>query len=80
MARKCPLKKGGILMNTSNESVYFTAVLVLFGVLAFYGGWWLGLLILAALLVWLIASAHCQARRVAIDARVDNRSMKAVGR
>jgi hypothetical protein len=68
-------------MNASNESVYFTALLVLFGVLAFYsGGWWLGLLILAALLVWLIASARCHARRVAIDARVDNSSMKTVGR
>lgn len=69
-------------MNTaSNESLGFTALLVLFGMLALYGGGrWLALLIPAALLVWLVASARCQSRRAAIDARVDNSSMKSAGR
>lgn len=60
---------------TSSESLCFTALLVLFGMLALYGGArWLGLLIPAAIVVWSAASARCLARRAAIDARVDNRS------
>jgi len=65
----------------SNESLYFTALLVLLGMLALYGGGhWLALLIPAGLLVWVVASARCSARRAAIDAQVDNRSMKTVER
>ena len=60
---------------TSNESLYFTAVLVIFGMLALYGGGrWLGLLIPAAIVVWLTAIARCQARRSALDSRVENRA------
>jgi hypothetical protein len=59
----------------SNESLGFAALLLLFGILALYGGaHWLGWLIPAGIAVWLIASARCQARRTAIDARVHNRS------
>jgi hypothetical protein len=59
---------------TSNESLGFGALLVLFGMLALYGGTsWLGLLIPAAVVLWLIASARCRTRRTVIDARVDNR-------
>jgi hypothetical protein len=69
-------------MNTaSHESLYFTALLVLLGMLALCGGGrWLALLIPTAILVCLAASARCHARRAAIDARVDNRSMKTVER
>jgi hypothetical protein len=65
-------------MNTpSNESLCFSALLVLFGMLALYGGTgWLGLLIPAALVLWLIARVRCQARRSRIDVRVDNRSVR----
>lgn len=64
-----------------NESLYFTALLVLLGGLALYGGWrWLGVLVPAAILVWLAASVRCHARRAAVDARVDNRSASAVGK
>jgi hypothetical protein len=51
-------------MNTrSNESLYFGALLVLFGMLALYGGThWLGLLIPAAVVLWLIASVRRQTR------------------
>jgi hypothetical protein len=61
---------------TSNESLGSGALLVLFGMLALYGGTgWLGLLIPAAVVLWLIASARCRARRTVIDARVDNRTV-----
>jgi hypothetical protein len=44
---------------TSNESLGSGALLVLFGMLALYGGTgWLGLLIPAAVVLWLIASAR----------------------
>lgn len=57
---------------TSNESLCLAALLVLFGMLALYGGGrWLALLIPAAIVVWLTASARCQARRSAIDSRVE---------
>jgi len=69
------------MKTASNESLYVTAVLVLFGMLAMYGGQrWLALLIPAALLVWLVAGVRCHSRRAAIDARVDNRAMKPAGR
>jgi|HubBroStandDraft_6_1064221.scaffolds.fasta_scaffold00840_8 hypothetical protein len=59
---------------TSNESLFFTALLVFFGVLALYGGArWLEFLIPAAVMVWLAASARGLARRPVIDARVDNK-------
>jgi hypothetical protein len=62
---------------TSNESLGFGALLVLFGMLALYGGTsWLGWLIPAAVVLWLIASARRQTRRTAIDARVDNRIVR----
>ncbi len=61
---------------TSNESLGFGALLMLFGMLALYGGTGrLGLLIPAAVVLWLIASARCQTRRTVIDPRVDNRSV-----
>jgi hypothetical protein len=61
---------------TSNESRCFGALLVLFGMLALYGGTaWLGLLIPAAIVLWLIASIRRQTRRTLIDARVDNRTV-----
>ena len=69
------------MKTASNEFLYVTALLVLFGMLALYGGQrWLALLIPAALLVWLVASVRSQSRRSPIDARVDNRSVKTVGR
>ncbi|MFZ0815232.1 MAG: hypothetical protein WAM78_06915 [Candidatus Sulfotelmatobacter sp.] len=62
---------------TSNESLGFGALLVLFGMLALYGGpSWLGWLIPAAVVLWLIASVRRQTRRTAIDARVDNRIVR----
>jgi hypothetical protein len=62
---------------TSSESLCFTALLVLFGMLAVYGGArWLGILVPAAIIVWLATSARCQARRAAIDSGVDNRSVR----
>jgi hypothetical protein len=61
---------------TSNESLCFTALLILLGVLALYGGTsWLSVLVPAAIIVWLIANARRQARGAPIDARVDNRSL-----
>ncbi len=62
-------------MNTmSNESLCFSALLIVFGMLALYGGTgWLSWLIPAAVVLWLIASVRCQTRRTVIDARVDNR-------
>jgi hypothetical protein len=64
------------MKTTSNESLCVTALLLLFGMLALYGGArWLGLLIPSAIVVWLVACARCQARRIAIDARVDNRTV-----
>ena len=53
-----------------NETLGFTALLLLFGILALYGGnHWLVWLIPAAVAVWLIASARCHGRRGAIDDR-----------
>lgn len=61
---------------TSNESLCFAALLLLLGIVALYsGGRWLGLLIPAAIVVWLTASARCQACRSAIDPRVENRTV-----
>jgi hypothetical protein len=60
---------------TSNESLCCTSLFVIFGIFALYGGGrWLGLLIPAAIVVWLTAIARCQARRSAIDSRVENRA------
>jgi hypothetical protein len=65
----------------STDSLCFTALLVFLGVLALYGGGrWLGLLIPAAILVCLVASARCHARRPGIDARGDNRAVRAPGK
>jgi hypothetical protein len=62
---------------TSNESLYFSALLVLFGMLALYGGkGWLGWLIPCAVVLWLIAGVRRQTRRNVIDARVDNRTVE----
>jgi len=59
----------------SNESLYFGALLVILGMLALYGGGrWLSLLIPAAVVLWLIASARFRTHGTVIDARVDNRS------
>ncbi|MGA8761268.1 MAG: hypothetical protein WB562_00110 [Candidatus Sulfotelmatobacter sp.] len=64
-----------------NESLCFTALLVFLGMLVLYGGGrWLGLLIPAAILVCLVASARCHARRAAVDARVDNRAVRTVAK
>lgn len=61
----------------SKESLWFAALLVLFGMLALYGGAsWLSLLIPAAVALWLIASDRCETRRAEIDARVDNRTVR----
>jgi hypothetical protein len=63
-------------MITTSESLGFTTLLLLFGILALYGGaHWLGWLIPAAIVVWLIANARCHNRRDPIDARVHNRSI-----
>jgi len=63
-------------MNTTSETLGVTALLLLFGILALYGGVpWLAWLIPAAIVVWLTASARCQSRRDIIDARVHNRSV-----
>ena len=65
----------------SDESLYFSALLILCGGLALYGGErWLFLLVPAAVVVWLVAAARCRARGAAIDARVDNRAGRALGR
>jgi hypothetical protein len=65
----------------STGSLCFTALLVLLGVLALYGGGrWLGLLIPAAILVCLVAGARGHARRAGIDAQVDNRAVRAPGK
>jgi hypothetical protein len=52
-------------MNTSsNESIAVTAVLVLLGVLALYGGaGWLSFLIPAAIIVCFVANARSHMRR-----------------
>jgi hypothetical protein len=64
------------MKTTSNESLCFAALLLLFGILALYcGGRWLGLLIPAAIVVWLTASARCQTRHAAIDPQVENRTV-----
>jgi hypothetical protein len=63
------------MRRVTNESLSFAAVLVIFGVLAFYkGGEWLGLLIPAAVIVW-FAAADCQSRSATVDVRVDNRKV-----
>jgi len=65
----------------SNESLGWTSLLILFGVLALYGGpRWLAVLIPAAMLVWLVASIRRQGRHPAIDVRVDNRTGQSVSR
>jgi len=62
-------------MHTTSETLGFTALLLLFGILALYGGaHWLGWLIPAAVVVWLIAGARCHSRRDAIDEQAHNRS------
>ncbi|MGA2414905.1 MAG: hypothetical protein ABSF59_10670 [Candidatus Sulfotelmatobacter sp.] len=63
-------------MNTTSETLSFTALLLLFGILALYGGaQWLIWLIPAAIAVWLIASARRHNRRDAIDAQAHNRAI-----
>lgn len=65
----------------SNECLGSTALLVCLGMLALYGGGrWLGVLIPSAILVCLVASARCHARHAAIDARVDNRTVRTVAK
>jgi hypothetical protein len=72
-----PEMKGAIMNTMSNESLCFTGAFLLLGVLAIYGGArWLGLLIPAAIILWLAAGARCHARRASIDARVDNRTVE----
>jgi uncharacterized membrane protein YecN with MAPEG domain len=67
-----------MIMNITSETVGFTSLLLLFGILALYGGaQWLVWLIPAAIAVWLIASARCHNRRDVIDQQAHNR---AVGR
>ncbi len=63
-------------MNTTSETLGFTALFLLFGILALYGGVrWLGWLIPAAIVVGLIANVRCHNRRGSIDAQVHNRSV-----
>ncbi|MGA7908394.1 MAG: hypothetical protein WCA16_13380 [Candidatus Sulfotelmatobacter sp.] len=63
---------------TSNESWCLAALLVFLGVLALYGGGsWLILLIPAAILACLVASARGHARSSAVDVQVENRVMRA---
>lgn len=58
------------MQTPSNESWYFTALLIFFGMLALYsGGRWLGVLIPAAILVWLVASVRCHVHRSALTRR-----------
>lgn len=69
------------MTTTSPDSSGFAALLVFLGVLALYGGGsWLALLIPAAILVCVVAGVRCHARRAAIDARVDNRAVRAQGK
>ena len=58
------------MQTPSNESWYFTALLIFFGMLALYsGGRWLGVLIPAAILVWVVASVRCHTHRSTLTRR-----------
>jgi predicted exporter len=66
---------------SSRESRYFAALLILCGALALYGGErWLIVLIPAAVTLWFVEAARSHTRRAGIDARVENGSVKTVGR
>jgi hypothetical protein len=69
-------RKAIIMRPKSNQALGFTAMLVLLGLLSFYGGaHWFGLLIPAALLVWLAGAIRCRGRNsTLLDDRVDNRN------
>lgn len=59
----------------SNEVLFFTASLVLLGLLSIYGGpRWLEFLIPAAVIVWLAAGIRCRMREDTVDRRVENRN------
>jgi|HubBroStandDraft_2_1064218.scaffolds.fasta_scaffold1117116_2 hypothetical protein len=59
----------------SNEALFFTASLVLLGLLSVYGGArWLALLVPAAVIIWLAVGIRCRMRDETVDRRVENRN------
>jgi hypothetical protein len=59
--------------SSTNESIAVTSILVVFGVLALYGGaGWLSFLIPAAIIVWIAANARSHVRRASLT-RVHNK-------
>jgi hypothetical protein len=64
---RCTRKDAAMNTSSTNESIAVTVILMVFGVLALYGGvGWLSFLIPAAIIVCFVASARSHVRRASL--------------